>query len=257
MIILRQKEFTSRKLHAKVRIETAKRNAKFLGRLGKLAKDRTIETGNLMAVRKSTGAKQVASDIVKSNIDTIRSLKDTATSLSSPNLTIGNKAKIIGDIATDLKPGTAIGKRVIQEAHHISSKDGKSVVQSLSELATNPAKKLGSLTAKFRESGSKVLGGKWIGPGVNKYCLGLAPDSALTSIGDQFEAYRGKKALQDEVINLVNSKDGRRFARSYDRLIGNRLNHVHNKIQELPSQIAESLDNIKTQRNSQLNPQFI
>lgn len=257
MIILRQKEFTSKKLHTKVRIETAKRNAKFLGRLGKLAKDRTIETGNLMAVRKSVGTKQIASDIVKSNIDTIRSLKNTASDLSSTNLALKDKAKIIGDIATDLKPGTAIGKRVIQEAHHISGKDGKSVVQSLSELATNPAKKLGSLTAKFREGGSKALGGKWVGPGVNKYCLGLAPDSVITSIGDQFEAYKGQKALQDEVASLVNSKDGRRFARSYDKIIGNRLNHIHSKVQAVPGQVVNGLGNVKIQPKPQLIPQQI
>lgn len=60
------------------------------------------------------------------------------------------------------------------------------------------------------------LAGKWIGPGRNKRRLGLVPDTVVASVGKQFENYKGKEALQKEVDALVNSKDGRRFARSYD-----------------------------------------
>ena len=248
MVILRQKEFVSRKMRVNVGVETGKRNLKFLGKLGKLAGKRLVETGNLIALPNGQAAQTIAKDVIKENKHTIGFMKDSAKKVINKNTPLSSRLGIVAEFATDLNPKTAISKHILAEAYHTTGKTGHQVVQSLSEAATNPAKTLGRKLNDLRKGGhgGKNLAGKWIGPGRNKWCLGLAPDTVVTSVGKQFENYKGKEALQKEVDALVNSKDGRRFARSYDRILGKRLNLVHDNIKSKISNIPEKVNEVGT-----------
>ena len=248
MVILRQKEFVSRKMRLKVGVETGKRNLKFLGRLGKLAGSRAVETGNVLAVSGGNATKRIAQDVVRENKRTLKFMKDSAVQVVDKSTPLSKRVGIVAEIATDLSPKTAFGKHLAAEVYHTSGKTGRDVVQGLSEAATNPVKRVGKKLADFRQGGHGGVGvrGAWVGPGTNKWCLGLAPDTIVTSVGNQFENYKGKEALQQEVEALVNSKDGRRFARSYDRILGRRLNRVHEGVHEVVSDVPRRIDNLGT-----------
>ena len=264
MVILRQKEFVSRKMRLKVGVETGKRNLKFLGRLGKLAGQRTAETGSLVMLPNGGAIQTIAKDVVGENKRTLKFMKDQAVKVVDRSTPLSKRLGVVTEFATDLNPKTAFGKHLAAEVYHTTGKTGKDVVQGLSELATNPVKKVGEKLADFRQGGhgGKRLAGKWVGPGTNKWCLGLAPDSVVTSVGEQFENYKGKDILQHEVDALVNSKDGRRFARSYDKLLGKRLNRVHEGVHKTVGSIPERIDSIGTAigsifRRPQLVPAMI
>ena len=248
MVILRQKEFVSRKMRLKVGVETGKRNIKFLGKLGKLAGKRVKETGELMAIPSSNAVSTIARDVVKENKRTLHFMKDQAKRVVDSRTPLSKRLGVVAEFATDLNPKTAIGKHLAAEVYHTTGKTGQDVVRGLAEAATNPAKKVGAKLADFRQGGhgGKRLAGKWVGPGTNKWCLGLAPDTVVTSVGEQFENYKGKKALQQEVEALVKSKDGRRFARSYDKILGRRLNRVYEGVHEAISDVPRRIDSIGT-----------
>ena len=116
----------------------------------------------------------------------------------------------------------------------------------MAEGATNPTKKVGEVLADFRQGGhgGKRLAGKWIGPGTNKWCLGIAPDTVVSSIGEQFENYRGKTSLGQEVEAIVGSKDGRRFARSYDKILGRPLNRVHDNVRDTIEEVPKAINSL-------------
>ena len=265
MKIYRQKIFVSAGLKRRVARETAKRNLKFLGKLGKLAGKRTLETGNLMALDKAQTATRIAKDVVGANKTTLQNMKEAARTLGGGNgATASKRLGVAANLALDLSPTTAIGRTTVEGIHEIAGKNGKEVVQGLSEFATNPAKTLGHKLGHLRQKGKggKTLGGKWIGPGVNKWCLGLAPDSIVSSIGTQFEQYKGADNLKREVEALVNSKDGRRFARTYDRRIGRILNPVHDTVSTVLEKVPETIDrteaNVKEAiRRPRVKPQLV
>ena len=237
--------YVSPELKRRVARETAKRNIRFLGRLGKLAGKRTIETGNLVAAGGVNSAGQVAKDIVAANKETLLGIKDAAKTLGGGNnATPSDRIKTAADIALDLIPTTAIGRRAVTGLHEATGKRGRDVVQGMAEFATNPSKSIGRTLGHLREGGhgGKMVGGKWIGPGVNKWCLGIAPDSVVSSVGAQFEEYKGADNLRREVEALVNSKDGRRFARTYDRRLGRYLNPAHDLVSETTSKVPSLVD---------------
>lgn len=246
MEILRQKEFVSRSLKFKVGAETTKRNIKFLGDIGKLTGKRAIETGNLLAINKPGAVKNIATDVVTSNKATINRMKTAANNLGNINTPTSTKVKIVTNLVTDLNPKVAAGKHLAEHLLHTTGKTGTDVVKGLAGMATNPVKTVGEKLQGIREGGhgKKIVSGKFIGPGVNKWCLGLAPDTVIGSVGKQFENYKGANNLTSEMNAIVNSKEGRRFARSYDKTVGKVLNPIHNTLNKGLSAGSTALDTI-------------
>lgn len=232
MIILRQKEFISTKLKLATHAKIAGSNIRFLGNIGRQTLSRGAETVKKAMIFPSDAGKSIVDEVIKSNKETLQMAKNSATSLGSKKTSLKKKLGIAANIATDLHPTTAFGKHLAQEAYETAGMKGKDVVASLSQMATNPAQKSGEILANFRQGGhgQTYLGGKWLGPGVNKWCIGVAPDSVLTGIGNFTTQSIGAGNIQREQQLIQNSREARRFARSYDRTVGRVLNPIHNAI---------------------------
>lgn len=241
MIIFRQKEFTSRGLRMAAKLTRTGRDAKFLGGYiaGTTARaGRTIGESILHPLRTVKG---VGKGIVQDNKEAIDWARDTVKTVLSPKsgASAGKRVTTALTTALDFNPGTAAGLAIADKAKHIASKTGRDVARSVAELRYNPVKKIGEEAAIIRTTGGysrmgglarRHGGGTWTKGGVNNACLGTAPDRIVTHLGRTWE--EAHPEVSGEIERFVNSREGRRIAKAYDRRVGKKLNHLSDRVSE-------------------------
>lgn len=227
MIKFEQKEFVSARLKAAAKFARLGRDTKFWGgyvggTIGRTA--RTIGSSIAHPIRTATG---VVTGVAKDNVNAAKWAGNTLNTVFNPKsgASMGKRVMTAATTALDFTPGTAAALAVADKARHVAGKTGRDVVRSMAELRYSPVKKIGEEAAILRTSGGyqrmgglgrKYGGGTWTKGGVNNACLGTAPDRILTHVGDTWQRAQGG-AVEREIENFVNSKEGRRLAARYDR----------------------------------------